>query len=518
MEKPPAAARQRGTWLAAGVLAVAIAKLSIHLLFISQYGVFRDELYYLDCARHLAWGYVDQPPLIALIARLALLFGNSLLVIRLPAVLAGTGLVVLSGALARELGGGRFAQFLAALCVLTAPGYLILDHILTMNAFEPLFWVGAAWLVARTLRTRDERLWLWFGALAGVGLLNKHSMLFMGFGLIAGLVLAGEWRLLARRWIWIGGGLALLIFLPHLTWQARHGFPQLQLLAATRAHRDIHLGPLGYVKEQVLAMNPLALAVWGVGLVALLGSARLRPVRALGWAYLVILVLFVALGAKVYYLFPVYGMLFAAGGVAWEDWTTRRMRWLRVAAPVLLLVSGAVFGPVVFPVIPEQKYSAYVQALGVEQPKMERGRDAGRLPQIFADMHGWDTMAAQVAEVYRKLTPAEQAQACVFGQNYGEAGAINYFRQRPGPAFGLPRAISTHNSYWLWGPQGCDGAVTLVIGGDEGDNREHCLALERGGTVHNDWARPDENDLPIWICRGQKYPIDELWAKARNYG
>ncbi|MEO8500557.1 MAG: glycosyltransferase family 39 protein [Vicinamibacteria bacterium] len=495
----------------AGVLAVAAAKFLVHILFVGQYGVFRDELYYLDCARHLAWGYVDQPPLIAAMARLTLPFEPSLLALRLPVILAGVALVLLTAALARELGGGRFAQTLAAIGVLAAPGYLLLHHILTMNGFEPLFWVGAAFLVVRYLRTRDERLWIAFGALSGVGLLNKNSMLFMGFALVAGLLLAGEWRVFQKHGVWLGGLLAALLFFPNAFWQASHGNPQLKMLEQTRKNRDIRPDPVSYVKEQVAAMNPVGAILWVGGLGALLASRRLRSARTLGLAYLVLLALFAALRTKVYYLFPVYGVLFAAGGVAFEAWTSDRHRWVRVALPALLLLSGIVTGPVVFPAIPRERFGAYMRAIGLEPPHMEKGRDSGRLPQIFADMHGWDTMAAQVAVVYRTLTPEEQAKACVFGQNYGEAGAINHF----GPGLGLPRAISGHNSYGLWGPQGCTGEVLLVIGGDENDNRKVCRVLEKRGLVHNDWARQDENDLPIWVCTLNE-SAETIWPRLRH--
>lgn len=214
---------------------------------------------------------------------------------------------------------------------------------------------------------------------------------------------------------------------------------------------------------------------------------------------------------ELYYLFPVYGVLFAAGGVAFEAWTAERHRWVRVGLPALLAVSALVIGPVIFPAIPREQYAAYIKAIGLEPPRMEKGRDHGHLPQIFADMHGWDTMAAQVAAVYRTLTPEEQARACVFGQNYGEAGAINHF----GPGLGLPRAISGHNSYGLWGPQGCTGEVLIVIGGDENDNRKACRVLERRGTVHNDWARPDENDLPIWVCKLNE-SVEKIWPRVRH--
>ena len=495
----------------AGVLVVAALKFLVHVVFVNQYGVFRDELYYLDCARHLAWGYVDQPPLIAAIGFLTLPFEPSLLALRLPVILAGVGLVLLTAALARELGGGRYAQTLAAIGILAAPGHLLLHHIFTMNGFEPLFWVGASYLVARYLRSRDERLWIAFGALSGVGLLNKNSMLFMGFALVLGLLLGGEWRVFQRPGVWLGGLLATLIFFPNAFWQVSHGNPQLKMLEQTRESRDIRPDPVSFVKEQIVAMNPPGAILWIGGLGALLAWPRLRRMRTLGLAYLVLIVLFVALRTKVYYLFPVYGVLFAAGGVVFEAWTSVRHRWVRTALPALLLLSAMVIGPVIFPAIPREQYRAYVKAIGLEPPHMEKGRDSGRLPQILADMHGWDTMAAQVAAVHRTLTPEEQAKACVFGQNYGEAGAINHF----GPGLGLPRAISGHNSYGLWGPQGCTGEVLIVIGGDEGDNRKVCGFLEKRGLVHNDWARPDENDLPIWVCKLNE-SAETIWPRLRH--
>src|ERR1039457_3868284 len=224
---------RRAPWiLGAGTIVPAIAaiKLLLHLYAGRHYGYFVDELYYLACAQHLAWGYVDQPPLIALIAKIARsLFGESLSAIRLFPALAGAGMVLLTGLIARELGGQRFAQATAALCFLLAPGFLALDHFLSMNAFEPLLWMGCALLVIRIIRTRNARLWLWFGVLAGIGLENKHSMSIFGFGLAAGLVLTRERRILRTPWFWIGGLAAFPIFPPDLLWNIQHHFPFLEL-------------------------------------------------------------------------------------------------------------------------------------------------------------------------------------------------------------------------------------------------------------------------------------------------
>src|SRR5947209_11126929 len=234
------------------LIALCAAKLLLHLFTsVRHYGYFRDELYYLDMARHLDWGYVDCAPLIALYAKLALLMGGSLAALRLLPAMAGTALVALSILIAREFGGGRFAQFFAGLAVLLAPGILMMDSLLTMNAFEPLFWMGCVLVVARILRTGESRLWLWFGVLAGLGLENKHSTVFFGFAVVAGLLLTRHRREFLKPWIWIAGALALALFLPNLIWQVRHHFPTLEDLQNVRREgKNVALGPAAFTLQQ----------------------------------------------------------------------------------------------------------------------------------------------------------------------------------------------------------------------------------------------------------------------------
>ena len=228
------------------VAATAAIKLLLHLYAGRHYGYFVDELYYLACAEHLAWGYVDQPPLIALIAKISrVLAGDSLPAIHLFPALAGAAKVLLTGLIARELGGRRFAQGLAALAVLLAPGFLALDNRLSMNAFEPLFWMGCAYLAIRIVRTGNQKLWLWFGVLAGIGLENKHSMLIFGFGIVVGLLATPERRLLRSPWLWCAGMVAFLIFLPNLLWNIHHHFPFLELQEnIRRSGRNVAMPPL----------------------------------------------------------------------------------------------------------------------------------------------------------------------------------------------------------------------------------------------------------------------------------
>ena len=290
---------------------IAACLLLVHLYAGRLYGVFVDELYYLACGQHLAWGYVDQPPLIALVARIVhALFGDWLPGIRLPAAMAAVGMVLLTGLLAREFGGQRFAQGIAALSFMLAPGFLALDHILSMNAFEPLLWMGCALVVIRIIRTGNSRLWTWFGVLAGIGLENKHSMLIFGFGLIAGLVLTRERRILATRWLWIGGVIAFAIFLPNLIWNIQHHFPFLELQAnIRRSGRNVALPPLVFFVQESLAMLPLTLPIWLGGLWYLFLHRDGKTYRALAWAWAISAGLIMALSPRTYYLFPAFPLL-----------------------------------------------------------------------------------------------------------------------------------------------------------------------------------------------------------------
>lgn len=495
------------------VLALAAAKLVLHLVFIRGYGIFRDELYYLDCARHLDWGYADQPPVIAVVAWLTSLFGDSLVIIRLPAALAGAALVLLAGALARELGGGPFAQGMAALGVLAAPGYLLFHHILTMNAFEPLFWTSAAWVAARYLTSRDPRLWLAFGGIAGLGFLNKHSMMFLVGGLVAGLLLSGEGRVLREKWFWAGVILGAAIVLPHVAWQIRHGFPQAEILRVTRAARDVRLSPLPFLLAQAQTMNPASVPLWLSGVWFFL-TRRGRRFRPLGWAYLAVLLAFLGLHAKFYYLWPAYPILFAGGGTFLEGvLAAPRRRWLRPVLAGAMVLAGAALAPLLFPVLPVESYLRYARALGVEEIRTERQR-RGALPQHFADMHGWEAMARAVARVYRELSPEDRGKAVVFGQDFGQAGAINYF----GPALGLPRAISGHNSYYLWGPGEATTDVVIVIGDEREVLEEIFEDVQEAGVTDHPYARPDEVGLTIWICRKPRLTMETLWPRIRSYG
>lgn len=494
-----------GRWIAG---LIALAYTALHLAVIGRYGWFRDEFYYIACGEHLDWGYVDHPPFIALIARLTrALFGESILAARLPSVLAGAAVILLAGRLAREMGGGRFAQALAALCVVVGPVYLFTFHILSMNSFDVLFWTLGAFVVVRILNTGNPKLWLLFGLVCGLGLENKHSLLFFGFGVFAGLLLTPERRHFRQPWIWIGGALAAVLFLPHVLWQIQHGWPTAEFIHNATAYKNVALSPLAFFAEQVKQMHPLTFPVWLAGLVWLFRSSRYR---VLAWVYVAAFLVLITQASKAYYLAPVYPPLFAAGAVAFETWIRRPV--LRAAVAGLLLAGGALTAPLTLPVLTEEGFIRYAQALGIPLSAGEK-HEMGVLPQHYADMHGWEEMVAEVARVYDTLPPAEKAKAGIFTQNYGEAGAVDLL----GRKYGLPKAMSGHNNYFLWGPQG-SGEILIIVGGDPEDHRQAFRDVRQAGEIRCGYCMPYENNQAVWIARGLKAPIGQIWPSTKSYG
>lgn len=510
------AARSRSIALGATacLTLLATAEIALHAFGIARYGFFRDELYYMACGEHLAWGYIDQPPLIAFAAWFARhVLGSSLVSIRLLPVLAGAGVVFFTGILARELGGGRFAQLLAATAILFAPAYLAFDSFLSMNAFEPLIWLICAWIVIRIAKGDSPRLWLAFGAVAGVGLENKHTMLVFGFALIAGILLSGHSRLLHSKWLWIGGAIALALFLPNLIWEARHGWPQIAVVRNAQQFKNVPISPLQFLGDQVIFMGAVACLLWLAGLWWCFFSRDGRAFRFLGWSYLIVLTIFVSFHGKSYYLLPIYPFVLAAGGVAFEKITELRdRRSLRTVYTALLILTGLITVPFGVPLLPVQTYLRYSHALPYAMfAKTERDAIGVQLPQLYADMFGWENMADTVAEVYRSLPPAERANCAILAGNYGEAGAIDYY----GPALGLPKALSGHNSYYDWGPRGYSGECVIIFGERSGEFIQLFGDVQQAATIHSRYAMPNERSVPVYLCRKPRAPLSALWPQFK---
>jgi len=506
--------------------ALIAARLALYLLSAGPlaYGVMSDELYYLDCADHLAWGYVDHPPLsIGVLAAMRALLGSSLLALRLvPALLHGA-LMVLSALIARELGGGRAAQGLAATAALAAPVFLAVTGFYSMNAFEPALWAGAALLVARIVKLphggSPMRLWPPLGVVLGLALLNKISTLWFGAGIGVGLVLTRERRWLATHWPWTCFAIALVIFSPHLLWQLQHDLPTLEFMRNATRLKMIAKSPLALLGEQLLILNPVLVPFWLAGLAWYFVSREGKRFQWLAWIWITVLVILVASGSsRANYLGPAYSVLLPAGGVVVERLAQlRAWRWLPGATAAVFLLAGAITAPFAIDLLPPARFVVYQRAIGLSAP-VDQIDELGAMPLHFALRFGWPELVEAVARAQATLTPAEREQAVVLGSWFGGTAAINVLgRER-----GLPRAISGHNSYWLWGPGGTSGEVLLALAESGDEERLRALRawyedVTRVAEVDCEYCLPELARVGIYVCRRPRRPIEQWWPEVKVY-
>jgi Dolichyl-phosphate-mannose-protein mannosyltransferase len=507
-------------WLSGGmalVVLLAAVKLVIHCYYNNRYDFFRDEFDYLACARHLAWGYVDQPPLVPFLARLSLVaLGDSLRAIRFLPALAMSATVVLTAMIARQLAGRASALILAAAAVAVAPVYLAGASLLLTNDYEPILWSGCAYLAILAVKRNEPRYWLWFGMIAGLGLMEKYSIAFFIFGVLAGLLMTEQRRVFFNKWIWLGGLAALAICLPNILWNIHYDYPFLQLMHNIKATgRDIQLSPIQYFSQQCILMQPLAAPLWIAGVCALLFCRLFRPYRFLGWSYVVTFAIFTILHGKNYYLAPIYPMLFAAGAVVFEHAVDRpKLRWLPYGAAILVLGGGIWAAPLAMPIVPADKLEAFLDRFPIKVPRSEHSHLGAALPQHFADQFGWREIVSEVNIAWQRIPEVDREDCAIFAQDYGQAGAIDWF----GPKYGLPASLSGHQSWFLWGPRHYSGNCLIVLD-DRAENLQRLFNRVElvGYTPDNPYAL--EKNLPVFICTDPKRPgwLREEWIRLKRW-
>lgn len=504
------------------VYLIAFVYFALHMATATRYGYFRDSLYYLACSDHLAFGYVDLPPLFPLVAWIARhTLGTSLPALIFWPALAGAARIVLVAALARELGAKTYGLALAAALAATPAVWWVIDHQFAMNTFEPLFWTGCAYVLLRMINTQNPKLWLVFGAIAGLGLENKYSIAVFAFALLLGFLLTSQRKLLFMPWLFAGGAVALLIFLPNLIWNIQHHWPFLELMHNIRVTgKDIILPPASYLAQQIVMMHPFSLPFWLGGLLFFFFSPTAKPFRAFGWAFVVTIAFFLASHGKDYYSAPAYSMLLAAGAVAVEhllSWRRLdpRPQWRAALKPVCfawLVIGVVLLLPEVLPVLPLDAFVRYQSHLPLQPAPTERSFIGAVLPQYYADELPWQDRVAAVARVYHSLTPAEQAKTAIFCDNYGQAGAIDFF----GPRYGLPKALSGHQNYFFWGSHGYTGEIVILVGQPEDDARKQFASVEVAATLHIPYAYSYET-RPILLCRGLQWNLQTLWPRVKYW-
>jgi len=484
--------------------------------FGGHYGYFIDELYYVACSERLDFGYVDHPPLSVWLLRVVRsLIGDSLPALRLIPSLAGAATIWITGLIARRLGASVFGQGLAAGGGAVGGLPLVIFGFYSMNALSILIWAICLLILVEIERRDEPRLWLAFGAMAGLGLQNKHTIVLLALGLTVGLLLTPARRHFASRWLWIGVAVAAMLVLPNLIWQQAHDWASLEFYRSADSLKNLPTPALEVLKQQVLFLNPPALAVWLGGLVFFLATERGRPYRHLGWIYVALLALMlVGQKSRLDRILGAYSILFAGGGVLVGELVLRpRLRWLRLALPAAIVAGGLVFAPLGLPLLPPETTGPYGQALGIV-PQIERGEGKRTaLPQWLSDRIGWEQLVDDVADAVETLSPEERSGAIIFAPSYGHAGAIELLgRDRD-----LPPVYSSHNSYFLWGPPQ-DPIETAIVMGVSRERVEQLYSdVELFRVYQCEWCTPWRDDMPIWIARGQKVDFGSIWPSLKSF-
>lgn len=493
---------------------LALFKLTLLIIFAGNYGLFRDEYYYFEISKHLDWGYVDLQPLSsAILAVSRALFGDSIFGIRIFSYLAGSVIVIVAGLIAREMNGSRFAQIFTGFIVIFSGVILGTSGYYSMNAFDILLSSLMFYFVIRLINTGNQKLWILLGIIFGFGLQNKLTFLFLGFGLLIGLILAKNRRYLKSKELWIGVVIALLIFLPNIIWQVVNNYPTLDFMRNAAAFKNKPMGIVEFTISSLLELNPVFTPFILTAFYFLFFSKPGKNFKIIGWIYISVFLVFVFNNGKPYYMGVLFPTILAAGVVGAdyliENYLKKYVRFIMVIIILPLVLMPLPFS---IPILDVDTFIKYSETLGIKPESGERS-ELGLLPAFYADRFGWEEMVQKTALAFNKLTVSEKSEALIFGQNYGEAGAVNFYRQK----YKLPQAISSHNNFWIWGyPKNYKGNVLIVIGSGYKELTEFFEDVQQVESHWNKYGMPYEN-VDIFICKKPKMPISETWKRIKFY-
>ncbi len=495
------------------LVAFPLLKFAIHLFAGAGYGYHRDEMYYLICADHLDWGYVDHPALsVLLLAATRAVVGSSPDAIRLVPGACGALTVLLVGLMTRRLGGGLFAQAVAMLAATVAPFYLALDGFYSMNAIDLLVWAAAAWIVMRICDGESPRWWWVLGVVVGLGAETKISAVWLAGSIGVGVLLTDRRQLLRTRDPWIGAAIVAVMLVPYAAWQFTHRFATVEFVREAASSKLVAVSIGRFFNEEAAGMVKQAAPIWMAGLVYYFLPEG-RRYRMLGWMWIAVFTLLAATaGKRAAYLAPAFTWLLASGSVLVERWCARFGAAVRVAALALLVVAGANAAVFVLPVVAPATLEAYAAPIAAVHAREERGA-AGALPEFLSHMAGWDELLATLQPVYERLPPDERTRTAFLAPNYGIASAINVL----GRARGLPESYSGHNNYWFWGPPDPRRTTLVVIGMKTEDVHRLFADVTLAAVTVCHFCAPFETARPVWIAREPRVPLADVWPRLHLF-
>ena len=489
----------------------AICFLLLILISSGRYGFYGDELYYFACSKHLDFGYVDHPPLVAVLTFIAAkLFGESVFSLRLMSGLAGALTVVFSAKIAEVLGGGQLSKSLAALSICFATAFPAISSFFSMNPVDIMFVTLFIHLFLKTLARPSPLRWFALGALLGAGLLNKYTFLVLAFSILASLIITRRWDVLRSPWLYTTGAIGSVMFIPHVVWQMTHGWPTLEFMYNAAEFKNLSLTPLAFLSQLTISLNPFTLPLWLSGLIYLIVRKEAEEFRFLGWTAVIFMSVYLIQNSKIYYVFPIFPLLLSAGAVAVERFSVNyHVSWPKWVIGSSIIISGTILMPLAVPMLPVPQFVSYSKSLGFwNLIRMEKGEE-DVLPIHFVYRIGWEELVDSVARTYGTLSEDEKKQCAILASWYGPAGAIDHF----GPPLGLPDAICPRNNYWLWGPRHYSGTIVLAVGYDAEYLRQFFGSVLFVADIKN----PYGYDYALCICRQPKIPFDQMWLRLKRF-
>ncbi len=496
------------------LLTMAAVKLLAHFVatLVSPYEIHRDEFLYLAMGQHLNFWGMDFPPAIAVLAKVSrAFFGDTLFGVRFFPALAGTGILVLTGLLAREFGGGRFAQGLAMSALLLCALFMRPASLFQPVVFDQLWWTLGFYAFVKLAQSPGKRWWLLLGLVGGLGLLTKFSIAFFAFGIFAGLLLSPQRRELASRWPYVAALLGVAIGSASLVGQIRLDFPVVIHMSELETSQLKRLGYGDFLVGQVIMLGP-AILLAAAGWLYLVAGRPMRPYRGVGWAILAAFLVLLVLHGKAYYIGPIYPTLFAAGAAALGSLPPRTARFANGLALAFIIVWGAIGLPFGLPIVPPAQMARYAAAVGIKGAVTTNQGKILSLPQDYADMLGWEEQVHAVARVYESLPADRRSDAVLIADNYGEAGALEFY----GPRYGLPRVLLPHN-YLLWPPP-AKAANTVVTLGVSTNGLATFFRSVRVAAVYDDpWRVPEERNCPICVAETPYRGINDAWPELKRW-
>jgi MFS family permease len=467
----------------------------------------------------LGLGYLEVPPLPAFVLAIVRFFlGTSFLSLHIVPALIEATIIFITALIVKKLEGNLFALILSLVCVTLAPIYIGHSAIFTYDIFDQLFWILSIYFIVMIITTENKQYWIYFGIAAGFGLLSKITILYLGLGVFLAFLLTKDRKKSLNKQFIIAGIIAFLIALPFIIWQVQNKFPLIEYFKNYTAKVE-KMNPIKFMVMQIIVMNPIASITWILGLFYFLFHKQGKKFKVFGLIYIFIAIIFMLQQTKYYLLTSYYPILFAGGATFFSNLiASKKINWLKPVYVLFIILFGLILMPIVRPVISPEALTHVLNKVGLSSHSgSSEMRQTGALPQQLADMFGWEDMTQKVAKIYNSLSDEEKKNACILTENYGEAGAIHFYKNK----YNLPEPICGHNIFYFWGTRNNTGRVAIIIGMEEKNKEElekyyQCVTIVARGI--NKYSMPDENENPIFLCKNIRVNLRDIWIKLKHFG